>query len=1144
MLFAQQSIEEKDDPGSRIKYYYELRSYPYDKIPQGARRKALELEKNSIPTFSQLNEKRNSLQSIKTWKCIGPNEVGGRVNAIAVHPTDGKTIWCATADGGVWKSTNRGDNWSPQMQNENAISMGSIACSKSNPDILYAGTGEQTSNIDAYEGAGLFKSIDGGNSWQLVGLTTLGAISKVIINPTDPNKIYVASTKNNGGVYKSDNSGLTFTKIYGEPSGDVIANPKDWNEIWIASFSKGVFYSNNGGSTLEERRIGIGSDGETLGRISLAIPNDASIVYAVSYESKGTDGKYSYIYSTVNKGKEWQKIYSGGNFMGEQGWYNNCISVKPDNPKILIAGGQTSMVRSIDGGKNWNTTGSGVHADHHCYEFDPLNTNILYHGNDGGMYRSENAGEGFSEKNNLLAITQFYGICIDQKANGITYGGTQDNGTVKNFSVNAAEIYGGDGFYVAIDPKNSNILYVENPFGAIVRVNLQTGERKGLSSGLSAATQDYANWSAPLLVDPIDNKKIFSGREKVYISLNSGDDWIAASPVIRSNGKVSAIGISSLDNNIIVAGANNGAVIITKDGGESWSEITFKSGMPNRAINDFSMSNKNKNLILMSCSGFFTGHIYKSSDLGESWQDISKGLPDIPVTAITTDLDDENIIYAGTDIGMYITVDGGKTWASFNEGLPRVGVVDLEIYKNTKTLRMASHGRSMWEIELEKSQTTPEVVKPTGGEVWMGGIPQLISWNGFVGSTSVKLEYSLDNGVKWVEIAKNVGGNDLRWNVPNYESEFTRIRVTSEQVTEETATSRSFTLTKFKQGGVIASAGKPMITYGIGFDGEYLYTTDFASNLMLKLDPNNFETKEEIKIKGAANVDSLFTDLAYFPDRKSFFVHKLQSTTVASKGWLYEMDLKGNIKKSYRSNCDYPIGLAWLGDNTDTPYLLASDRNGKQEIYLLDPDNGNLIVTLPRLKIVENGPRGACSSPFNKNIFYQVITDFTGGSLQKTTAEELSVEDGTNKGCIISLDNIGSNINARGIEFDPRDKNFWISDYSGNIYKVISCDSKPIGGVEYSNIKNIPKDVKLFQNNPNPFANNTNISFEIPNSMQCKVIVSNLNGKLISIVSNKKFEKGIHNLIFDSIGIPSGNYTYSIIFENGSMITKNMIYIK
>ena len=154
------------------------------------------------------------------------------------------------------------------------------------------------------------------------------------------------------------------------------ANPKDWNEIWIASFSKGVFYSNNGGSTLEERRIGIGSDGETLGRISLAIPNDASIVYAVSYESKGTDGKYSYIYSTVNKGKEWQKIYSGGNFMGEQGWYNNCISVKPDNPKILIAGGQTSMVRSIDGGKNWNTTGSGVHADHHCYEFDPLNTNI------------------------------------------------------------------------------------------------------------------------------------------------------------------------------------------------------------------------------------------------------------------------------------------------------------------------------------------------------------------------------------------------------------------------------------------------------------------------------------------------------------------------------------------------------------------------------------------------------------------------------------------------------------------------------------------------------------------------------------------------------------------------------------------------
>lgn len=1142
--------QENESPEGRMEAYYGSRAYPFGKIPQGARRKAMEYDKNNIPTFSRLAEKRNSLFSANSWQMIGPNEVGGRVNDIAVHPTDGKTVWIAAADGGVWKSTNRGDDWVALMQYENAIAMGAIAVAKTNPNLLYAGTGEQTGNVDAYEGAGLFKSNDGGANWQLAGLTTCGAIARIIINPTDPNKLYVAATKNNGGVYKTDNGGTTWTRLYDSPTSDIIANPQNWNEIWFAASGKGIFYSSNAGATLEERRTGIGTDGENRVRISLAIPKDnANVIYAVSYETKGspTSEYYGYIYKSTNKGELWSQIYSGNNFMGNQGWYNNCIAVKPDNPNIIIAGGQTTMVRTTDGGKTWNQTGTtaSVHADHHAFAFDPANPDILYCGHDGGVSISENAGQGFSTRNNNLAITQFYAMGINQKQPNITYGGTQDNGTLTQSSVAAGAVFGGDGFYVGIDHKNPDLIYVENPNGNITRLNVKTRQSKNVTPPESPADQDHAAWSAPLLVDPVDNTRIFSGREKLYISLNQGDSWIAATENFRSSSKASAIGVSSIDNNIIIVGTENGSVYISKDGAETWKELTFKAGMPNRGITDFAMSKKNKNVIYMTCTGFFTDHIFRSDDLGESWQQISMNMPDIPVMAIALHPDDENIVYAGTDIGMYITTDGGKNWASYNENLPRVGVADLEIHVSSKTLRMASHGRSMWEIGLEKASTPPEVVRPAGGEIWMGGLPQLISWNGFVGTNTVKVDYSLDNGQTWKNIAQNVAGNNMRWNLPDVESEVARIKISSEQIVEQTAVSRSFTIIKYKKGGIITSAGKPMITYGIVYDGEYLYSTDFASNLMIKMDPNTFETKEEIRITGAQRSDSLFTDLAYVPERGTFFVHRLESSTpgTGTRGWLYEMDKKGKIKRTYQSDCQYPIGLAWLGTvNPDIPYLLATDRNLSQDIFLVDPDNGKQVVKLTRQKRVDNGPRGATVSS-KQGVFYQVITDFTGGTtLQKASADELSIEDGTNQNCSIQLDNTGATINARGIEFDPKDKNFWISDYSGNIYKIVGCEI--IRGVNEQNSKAIPSGVVLMQNAPNPFATETNISFNLPKSMQVKVVITDVRGKLIMNLADKIFEKGENNLTFSPVGLASGTYTYSLVFGNGATISKSMVLVK
>jgi len=1164
-IAAAQSVvevpEPYENPEARQEYFFHLRSYPFGEIPQGARMEAMEFSRKKMRQFG---EGKNPTLEFNSWQQRGPYDLGGRIHSIAVHPTDGKTLWVGAADGGVWKSTNRGDSWIPVMDFENAISMGGLAVDPSNPDIIYAGTGEPVSaNGDTYNGAGLMKSTDGGATWRTIGLTNVGSITTVLVHPTNGNIIVVGGNRNNAGVYRTEDGGINWTRTSSLAVADMSMNRQNPNEILVATFTKGVYRSVDGGKTFADANSGL-AVGATKGRASVQFAqSNPTVAYAVLEETVGNTN-LARIYKSANGGASWSKVFdsqgTGQNFFSNsvqtQGYYDNVLAVSPGNENIVVVGG-VSLMRTVNGGSNWSSVGSGsVHADHHAMAFDPANPDIFYNGNDGGMYRSENAGASYRKITKGLAITQFYALALDQTRDSLAYGGTQDNGTVTSNATNAGNVLGGDGFYVVVDPNDPNVIYAENPYGENITLFIN-GSPFTVTAGLpiGSATNDAA-WAAPLVIDPNNSSVIYNGRNRVYASLNAGSptmSWLAISPEVR--GFVSAIGVSPANSDIIYAGSDRGTVIVSTNGGEDWSDVSYGHGLPNRAVMDFALSPTEAGTAYAAYAGFYTSHIFKTTDYGQNWTDVGKGLPDIPFNALVVDPKNSDIVYAGSDVGMFISLDAGATWAVYSNGLPRTEVRDMEVNAKTGKLWIATHGRSMWEIPLETEATVPPTITaPAGGEVWTGGTGQVIGWNGF--TEPVRIDYSFDNGTTWNRLKNLVGGNAFRWIVFDTTVMEARIRVTSAFDPSQVATSRSFSIEKFRLGTVLGATGVPGVPYGIAFDGEYLWATNFEGSTLLKIDPSTLSTVDEVQLN-LTNGDSLFTDITYYPPRGTFFIHKLNSTTVNDPGGLlYEVTKDGQQVGIWASPFKYPIGLAWLGArNNDNPYLYMSDRNGTQPMWLIDPStltSGSQLAPLiqfTRANQVQYGPRGAAAGLDGSSI-WQVITDFTGEVLNAATAYKFAIEESQPRSCEIGLTAAATSgyINARGIELDPRDSNLWVSDYAGSIYKLSSCDyvlniPPPDTPTDVPDAPTVA-GVTLSQNVPNPFNSSTDITFTVPEAVQGRLVVHDMSGRQVETIADGKFEAGTHTVRFEPKGLPSGVYRYVLLVDNRPVVSKKMVYVR
>ena len=1142
--FAAEENEREGNPLDRMKYFYERRSYPFDRIPDNAYIDAREYTKRSLRAK---NSAAQILAQQPAWRSIGPGEIGGRVRSIVVHPSKPGTLFIGAAAGGVWKSTDEGQNWTPIMDFENTCAMGALAIDPNNPDVMFAATGEMVSGSWSMPGAGIYKTTDGGNTWNSIGLTTVGAFSKIFVHPKNSSLIYAGGALSNSGFYKSNDGGRTWKRTYDGTVSDVSINPDDENEIFIGVTGESVFRSDNGGETWT--RFDITTD--PIGRISVQQSrSDKNIVYALAageivQVAPNVFTQNGYVFKSTNRGQSWSQIWSSGNIFcpqgSPQGGYDNFIAVHPTNPNIILVGG-VDLYRCTDGGKSagcwYEVAGrnAGNHADMHCVAFDPANPSVVYLGNDGGMHRSTDAGDSWSDINNGLFITQMHDLGIDNKGNK-NYGGTQDNGTISNAS---DHIFHSDGGFVAVDPSNPNLIYVETQkAGNFGRLNLANGQFTNFAGDKYLAA-DEGLFVTPFMLDPFSPRTIYTGRSALYISDNAGSTWFPASPAY--GGKITAIAVSPVDPAVIYTGTARGEIAVSNEGGGIWTNIT---GLPARFVSDIVPSYNDLNTAYVALSGFRAAHVYKTTDLGKNWTDIGKGLPDVPVNALVIHPDNESIIFIGTDIGVFGTYNGGQTWFPFGTGLPSTMIIDLEFYMPPSpepgklTLRAGTHGRSMWEIDVPSEVITePEITAPIGGEVFVAGEAKDISWYGFI--PPVTVEYTLDDGKTWSGIADGATGNSLKFIIPAKPTFLARVRVTSNTDKSQTRTSRTFTIIEKYTGLVLQNGNVNHIPYGIAYDGkDGLWTTSFEgdtarSGRLYRLNANTLVLEKIVKISAG---DSSYTDLTFDRATSELYVHKIigLTATTGNGGIIYVMDTNGVVKRSFKSPVtNYPIGLELVNGA-----LFCADRDGGTKyIYKVDPQSGNLITRYKNPFQAGSGPRCLCSDPAG-NLF-QVSTNFGSGSLTNAYALKMGSANPALEISRFELTYNSSPINARGIEYDPRDKNFWISTYEGAIYKIAGLEIT--SGVDESGTIS-GNDVANVRIHPNPTGDFCYIAFTPQrNAERATVKIVNMLGATVATVYDGIAIAEEQNIIrFEGNNLASGVYTVVITLDDRQSTVEKLV---
>ncbi len=699
-------------------YMAHQRMYPYNEIKQ----------ENYLQAMDQAQSTRNASTLLDyTWEFAGPTNIGGRITDIESHPNSPETIYLGAATGGVWKSTDNGSTWDFKFDGVPLISIGDIAIDPNNEDVIYVGTGEANSSSFSFIGNGIYKSTDAGESWGHSGLELSAYIGRVVVDYDNSNRIYTAvcgslfTPSEERGIYRSLDAGESWDRILfvndTVAAIDFLQHPEDPDILYAAMWERtrgleyrhsfgegtGIWKSNDGGDTWNEMTVGLPIG--DVGRPGLAIAKSNPDVLYVFYDMPYYQVD---VYKTQDGGDTWTQTNDGqlDGMNSSFGWYFGQVRVHPDDENMVWVMG-VPVFRSTNGGDSWQeNTGWPVHVDNHAMYFDEINNRILL-GNDGGLYSSQNNGGSWSKINNL-PFTQFYAIDIDYQNPDRLVGGTQDNNTIMTNTGGLDDWYpilGGDGMYCLIDYSDPSIVYAEYQWG-----NLFKSTDGGNNMDYIAGTwgDDRVNWSAPLAMDPINPNVLYFGTYRVYKSLNGGSSWFDVSGDITKGidqyfHTITTIAVSPVNNNIVIAGTGDGLIHISTNAGASWENIT--NGIPDRWVTHVIADPIDENTIYATISGFRWDeqlpHVYKSTDLGQTWQSISGDLPELPVNDIVLDPIMPNNIYIGTDAGVFFTDNGGQEWFILSDGLPNVAVTAMKIHNPSRTLVIGTYGVSMYKLNLD-----------------------------------------------------------------------------------------------------------------------------------------------------------------------------------------------------------------------------------------------------------------------------------------------------------------------------------------------------------------------------------------------------------------------------------------------------------
>ena len=734
----------KDTSRKPTDWFTISRAYPYDEIPFEAYKRAL--------NRAQEIHNAESIQRIGVWEMAGPSNVGGRVTALAVHPDFPEIIYAGAALGGVLKSTDGGDTWTPISDAVPSLSVGDLAIDPNNPNTIFLGTGEANSSGDSYAGTGIYRSTDGGASWEHVGLPNSHHIGKIAIDPTNSNRIFAAATGKlfatnpERGIYRSTDGGDLWDQVLfvtdSTAAIDVAINPSNPNIVFAAMWERirrpqfrkvggmtsGIWRSTDGGDNWTRLSSGLPAPGPNVGRIGLAIaPSSPDTVYASYCDNPGY---FMGFYRSINGGDSWTLRTSDPGFSGF-GWYFGKIWAHPTSAGTVYFG-DVEMWKSTNGAASWSSINGSMHVDHHAWYQDPTDPNYVVCGNDGGVYTSLNGG-GFWTKCYNLPITQFYAITIDKLNPHRLYGGTQDNSTPRTWDGSVDEwdvIFYGDGFYTNVDYTNSNVIYAEAQYGYLGRSTDGGWFFDLITNGIDGS--ENVNWCTPVVMSPHNNQTLFYGAERLYKTINRGDFWSAISPDLtgESGGNlvfctITTVDQSALDPSVIWAGTDDSRVWVTTNGGSNWTNVS--SVLPDRWCTRVTTDVFDTATAYVTFSGYredeLLPHIFKTTDFGANWSNISGNLIDIPINDVLPDPLHPGWLYTGTDYGMYYTQDGGNSWLPLGDNHPICPVFDIDLHSSTRKLVSGTHGRSMYSYDLSQLESSPCVFRPgdaNGNDVFNG----------------------------------------------------------------------------------------------------------------------------------------------------------------------------------------------------------------------------------------------------------------------------------------------------------------------------------------------------------------------------------------------------------------------------------------
>ncbi|MFZ0392064.1 MAG: FlgD immunoglobulin-like domain containing protein [Calditrichia bacterium] len=728
--------EEKEEEKKPNDWFYLQRAYPDRQIDFAAWRHA----QQQAAHFRQ-----EAIQEMAQWQQAGPTNIGGRITALAAHPNMPQRIWAGAADGGVWKTGNGGGEWIPVFDSAPSLSIGAVTVDPSDPNTIYVGTGEANSSGDSYPGNGIYRSTDAGINWEYLGLPESYYIGRIAVDPQNSQRIFVAATgllfgKNaERGIYRTQNSGVTWEKVLfisdSTAAIDVAVDPVNPQNVFAAMWERvrypnerraggitsGIFKSADGGNTWIQLTNGLPPNSPTVGRIGLSIARtNPQVVYAIYSDHPGY---FMGLYKTTNGGQTWSRVNDGplSSLHSSFGWYFGQVYVDPTNENTVYVMG-VPQYKSTSGGNSWSEIGYSTHVDHHAIWVNPNNPSSLIIGNDGGLFTSNNGGLSFQKVMNL-PLTQFYAVAVDYNNPQRLYGGTQDNGTLRTLNGTAGnweEIYGGDGFYVIVDPNNSNVIYAESQYGGLGKSTNGGNYFYNATSGIEGT--DRRNWMVPVVMNPNDSNTLYYGTYRVYRTSDAAGSWTPVSFDLSKGpysggldfGTITTIDVSPQNSDVIFAGTDDGNVWVTGNSGISWMNIGLN--LPKRWVTRLEAHPGDENTALVSFSGYkfneYIGYVFKTTDRGQHWTDITANLPQAPVNSLVIDPDFPDIYYAATDVGVFFTKDGGGQWFMLGNNLPNSVVADLVLHQPTRTLIAATHGRSMFKLDISQISQ----IRPAGTE--------------------------------------------------------------------------------------------------------------------------------------------------------------------------------------------------------------------------------------------------------------------------------------------------------------------------------------------------------------------------------------------------------------------------------------------